>query len=85
MGADRFGLHPGYDCGKRRRIRLPDCLKTAKMLQKTPSGTLAYSWNFPQFSGSIPYLAAFAVEGYGESVGFITNQLNQVQYRRVMV
>lgn len=55
------------------------------MLEQTSSCTLAYAGDLKKFGRAVAHLAAFAMEGHGETMGFITNQLNQVQYWRVMI
>src|SRR5271168_100869 len=55
------------------------------MLQQTPSCTLAYAGDLKKFGRAVAHLAAFAMEGYGEAMGLVPNQLNQVQHGRVMI
>jgi len=35
---------------------------------------------FHEFGGAVAHLPAFAMEGDGEAVGFVTNELNQMQH-----
>src|SRR6202522_1351878 len=55
------------------------------MLQQTPSRSRARARDFQQFCRTITHLPAFAMEGHGETVSFVTNQLDQVQHRRMVV
>ena len=55
------------------------------MLEQATGGAFSYTGNFAQFRGTVANLPPLAVEGHGKTVGFIADQLNQMQYRRVMV
>ena len=55
------------------------------MFQQTAGGGFAHAGDFSQLGGSVPYLAALAVEGYGEAMGFVANHLDQMQNGRMMI
>src|SRR5580704_1408400 len=55
------------------------------MFQQSPRRAGAHAWDFQQFRGTVAHLPAFAMKGYSEAMGFIANELNQVQYGRVMI
>ena len=55
------------------------------MFEEASRCTLTHAGNFQEFGGAIAHLAALAMEGYGEAVGFVPNQLNQMQYGGVVV
>ena len=38
-----------------------------------------------QFGRAVAHLAALAMEGHGKAVGFVANQLHQVQHRRMVI
>src|SRR5207237_3749762 len=42
-------------------------------------------WNFAQFRGAVANLAALAVEGHSEAMGFVSNKLDQVKHRVVVI
>src|SRR3984957_10571257 len=83
--ADGFRLYAGQNCLQRRRVRLPDSLQAAEVFEEASSCTLTHAGNFQEFGGAIAHLAALAMEGYGEAVGFVPNELNQMQYGGVVV
>jgi sugar/nucleoside kinase (ribokinase family) len=61
-------------CNYRRQcgyIRLLYRLQTAEMFEKAAGGGLTYSGNLSEFGGSVSYLAALAMEGYGEAMSFV--------------
>src|SRR5207248_4218562 len=66
-------------------IRLLHCLQTAEVFEQPAGGALAYSGNLAEFSGAVAHLAAFAVEGHGEAVSFIADELYQVQNGRMVI
>jgi len=59
---------------------LPDSLQAAEVLEKAASGAFADAGDFHEFGGAVAHLPAFAMEGDGEAVGFVTNELNQMQH-----
>ena len=69
-------------CGN---ISLFDGLHTAKMLQQPASRVFAHSGDFAQLRGAIAHLPAFAMEGHSKAVGFVADQLDQMQNRRMMI
>jgi ketosteroid isomerase-like protein len=82
---DRLGLGAGDDCGQCRGIGLLDGLHAAEMFEQAPRRACAYTGDFEQFGGAVAHLAALAMEGYGEAVRLIANELNQMKHGRVMV
>ena len=82
---NRLRLGAGDHSGKRRRIRLLDRLHAAEMLQQSPGRAFPDAGNFPQFSGAVAHLAPLAMEGDRKAVGFVADQLHQMQHRRVMI
>src|SRR5208282_2951346 len=85
MFEDGFGLGFGHHCRQRRYVGLLHGLQAAEMLQETTGGRFAYAGDFSQFGDSVSDLAALAMKGYGEAMGFIANLLHQMQDGRMMV
>ena len=85
MLQDRFGLRLRHHRRERRDIRLLHRLQAAEMFQQSARGAFADAGDFAQFSGAVADLAALAMESYGEAVGFVADELDQMQDRRVMV
>ncbi len=81
MSQNGISLRPVYDGGECCRVRLLDGLQAAKMLQQSPGGERTDSGYVEQLGLAIAYLAPLAMEGHGETVRFIANQLHQVQHR----
>jgi len=55
------------------------------VFQQPTSGALADAPDFAQFGRAVANLAALAVEAYGEAVGFVADELNQMQNRRMVI
>ncbi len=55
------------------------------MLQQPPGRTLPDTGDLPQFGRAVAHLPPLAMEGNSKPMGFVTDQLHQVQNRRVMV
>src|SRR5690349_7262346 len=85
MPHDRFRLRAGHDGRESSRIGLLNRLYAAEVFEQTPGRARSYSRNFQQFGGAVAHLAAFAVEGDGEAVGFVADLLHKVQDGRVVV
>ena len=54
-------------------------LHAAEVFEQAAGRVLAYSGDFAELGGAVAHLAAFAVESHGEAVGFIADELYQVQ------
>ena len=83
--ADSLRLNPRNNRRKRGRVRLPNSLHAAEVLEKAASGTRAHARNLHEFGGTVAHLTALAMERHGEAVSFVANELNQVQHRRMMI
>src|SRR5271154_7554850 len=55
------------------------------MFQQAASRGFANSRNLSQLRRAISYLAALAMEGNGEAMRFIADQLHQMQHRRMVI
>jgi hypothetical protein len=78
-------LVSGYDGRQGSYVRLFYRLQAAKVFEETACGGFSDSWNLAQFGGAVADLAALAMEGYSEAVGFVANHLHQMQDGRMMV
>lgn len=78
MFEDSFGLRSGHDRRQGRYVGLLYSLQAAEMLQQAAGSGFAYAGNFPQLGGSVADLAALAMEGYGEAMGFVADLLYQM-------
>ena len=76
MFENGFGLRLGYDRRERGNVGLLHGLQAAEMFQQTAGGGFAHPWDFSQLGGSVSYLAALAMEGYGEAMGLVANHLD---------
>src|SRR5438552_11724059 len=60
-------------------------MQDAKTIYQRTGGALAHTWNLAQFRCPVANLAALAVEGYSEAMGFVSNKLDQMQHRVVVI
>src|ERR1035438_2570035 len=77
-----------YLCDDRRECRdvsLLHRLQAAEMFEEPSRGRFAHSGDFAEFGRAITDLAPLAMERHSESMGFIADQLNQVEHRGMMV
>jgi hypothetical protein len=51
----------------------------AEVLEEALAGDGAYAGDGVEFAGAVAHLAAFAVVGYGEAVGFVADLLDDVE------
>ena len=84
MFQNRLGLSASDYGGQSRRFGLLDRLHASEMLQQPARCSRAHAGDFQQFGRTVAHLAAFAMESYGEAVSFVANELNEMQYRRVV-
>src|SRR5689334_21837454 len=68
-------LAGGDDRGERANVGVADGLERAEVLKESPGGGFANARNVEQFGGAVADLAALAMEGHGEAVGFVTDHL----------
>jgi hypothetical protein len=85
MFEDGFGLGFCHDGGERRDVCVLDGLQAAEVLEQAAGGALANAGDLPQFGGAVANLAALAMEGDGEAVGFVADELHEVQNGIVMI
>ena len=85
MIADRFGLPRVTTADSAAASACFTACTAAEVFEQTASRALADARNLQQFGGAVAHLPALAMEGHGEAVGFVANELNQMQHRRVMV
>ena len=62
-----------------------DRLQTPKMFKQTPRRTCPYARNLQKFRRAVAHLPAFAMKGYGKTVSLVSNELNEMQHRRVVI
>jgi hypothetical protein len=85
MFEDGFGLRLGYYCREGGYVGLLYGLQAAEMFEQAAGGGFAYAGDFSQLGGAVADLAALAMEGYGEAMGFVADHLHQMQDGRMMV
>src|SRR5438105_10211546 len=61
------------------------CLQAPEMFEQPTGGAFPHPWNLAQFRCPVANLAAFAVEGHSEAMGFVSNKLDQMQHRVVVI
>src|SRR3954452_6616158 len=85
MFEDGFGLTLGDDGREGSDVGVLDGLQAAEMLEQATGGALADAGNFAEFGGTVANLAALAMEGDGEAMGFVADELHEVQNGIVMI
>ncbi len=60
-------------------------LQAAEVFEQTARGGFADAGDFAQLGGAVANLAALAMEGHGEAMGFVADLLHQMQDGRMMV
>src|ERR1017187_6290735 len=85
MFEDGFGLWLGYYCREGGYVGLLFGLPGAEGFEEGAGGGFAYAGGFSQCGGAVADLAALAMEGYGEAMGFVADHLHQMQDGRMMV
>src|ERR1019366_9246678 len=85
MFEDGFGLWLGYYCREGGYVGLLYGFQAAQGVEQAAGGGFAYAGDFSQFGGAVADLAALAMEGYGEAMGFVADHLHQMQDGRMMV
>ena len=85
MLQDSFGLVARHYCREGRDIGLLNGLQAAEVFEKAAGGALADAGNFAEFGGAVANLAALAMEGHGEAMGFVADELDQVQHGIVVI
>lgn len=82
---DRFGLGAIDDGAEGGGVSAANGLHTAEVFQQPSHGGLADAGNLQQLVGAVAHLAALAVECDGEAMGFVADDLNDVQDGRMVV
>ncbi len=85
MLQNRFGLRFCYHRRKRRHVGLLDGLQTPEMFEQSARSAFADARDVAQFCRAVANLATLAMEGYGEAVGLVTDELDKMQDRRMVV
>src|SRR5207247_5418850 len=57
----------------------------SRNVEQPPGGAFPHPGNLAQFRCPVTNLAALAVEGHSEAMGFVSNKLDQMQHRVVVV
>src|SRR5260370_40567111 len=85
MLQDGRGLRLADYRSQRRRVCLLDGAQRSEMFQQTLPGACADAGYFEQFRAAIAHLATLAMERHGEAMGFVADDLHQMQNWRMMV